>query len=89
MKQSGLDVYNNRKISNSGVYSFENDTAKLTEVFESMFQANEHAWEFFRKQAPSYQKAILRWIMSAKQESTRLSRLTKTITACENKKKIY
>jgi uncharacterized protein YdeI (YjbR/CyaY-like superfamily) len=89
MRQSGFDVYNSRKISKSGIYSFEKDIAKLTEAFESMFQANSHAWEFFRKQAPSYQKTILGWIMSAKQETTRLARLTKTIIASENNKRIF
>jgi uncharacterized protein YdeI (YjbR/CyaY-like superfamily) len=89
MKQSGFEVYNKRKISRSGLYSFERDKAGLTEAFESMFQANAQAWEFFRKQAPSYQKTILNWIMSAKQENTRLSRLTKTINASENQKRIY
>ena len=89
MRQSGLDVYNNRKISNSGIYSFEKDSAKLHEFFEKMFRANKHAWEFFIKQAPSYQKTILNWIMSAKQETTRLSRLTKTILASENQKRIF
>jgi uncharacterized protein YdeI (YjbR/CyaY-like superfamily) len=89
MKQAGLDVYNNRKISKSGMYSFEKDAAKLPENFESMFQANKHAWEFFRKQAPSYQKTIFNWIMSAKLETTRLARLTKTIIASENQKRIF
>jgi uncharacterized protein YdeI (YjbR/CyaY-like superfamily) len=89
MKQSGLDIYNNRKISKSGIYSFENGIAQLNEAFESKFQANTQAWEFFRKQAPSYQKMILHWIMSAKQETTQLSRLTRAIIASENQKRIF
>jgi uncharacterized protein YdeI (YjbR/CyaY-like superfamily) len=89
MKQSGLDVFNNRKIAKSGIYSFENGPAKLNENFEGIFKANKEAWEFFIKQAPSYQKTIIHWIMSAKQETTQLSRLNKTIIASENQKKIF
>ena len=31
MRQPGLEVFNNRKISNSGIYSFENDPVTLNE----------------------------------------------------------
>jgi len=89
MKQSGLEVFNKRKISNSGIYSFEKDPTKLTDIFENIFKANKHAWEYFIKQAPSYQKTIRHWIMNAKQETTQLSRLNKTIIASEKEKKLY
>jgi len=89
MKQSGLEVYNKRKITKSGLYSFEKETSKLTEVFENEFKSHKHAWEFFTKQAPSYQKTILHWIMSAKQEKTKQSRLSKAIIASEKQTKIY
>ncbi len=89
MKQAGLDIFNKRKDSKSGIYSFENDTAKLNDAFETIFKANIQAYDFFTKQAPSYKKTILNWIMSAKQESTRLARLNKIITASENQKRIY
>jgi uncharacterized protein YdeI (YjbR/CyaY-like superfamily) len=39
------------------------------------------AWDFFINQAPSYRKVIAHWIMSAKQEKTRPSRLEKVIAA--------
>jgi uncharacterized protein YdeI (YjbR/CyaY-like superfamily) len=89
MKQSGLEVFNNRKTSKSGIYSFENEPSKLNDSFENIFKASKLAWEFFLKQAPSYQKTIFRWIMSAKQEKTQLSRLNKTIVASEKQKRIY
>jgi uncharacterized protein YdeI (YjbR/CyaY-like superfamily) len=89
MKQCGLDVYNKRKTAKSGLYSFEKENSKLSDVFEKEFKANKVAWEYFTKQAPSYKKAVLHWIMSGKQEKTQQSRLNKTIIACEEQRKIY
>jgi uncharacterized protein YdeI (YjbR/CyaY-like superfamily) len=75
--------------SKSGIYSFENDPTKLNKSFENIFKANKIAWEFFIRQAPSYQKTITHWISSAKMESTKLSRLNKTIIASEKHKRIF
>ncbi|MCU0447345.1 MAG: YdeI/OmpD-associated family protein [Microscillaceae bacterium] len=55
---------------------------------EEIFKANPVAWEFFNRQAPSYQKNILYWIMSAKQEATRRNRLDKTIHASAEGKRL-
>jgi len=89
MKKEGLEAFNIRKKSKSGIYSFENELEKLNKSFERTFKANKSAWEFFIKQAPSYQKTITRWIMSARLESTQLSRLNKTINASETHTRIY
>jgi uncharacterized protein YdeI (YjbR/CyaY-like superfamily) len=39
-------------------------------------------------QAPSYKKVMIHWIMSAKQEKTRLSRLEKTIRISGQQKRM-
>jgi uncharacterized protein YdeI (YjbR/CyaY-like superfamily) len=88
MKQAGLKIFNERKIENSGVYSFEKETSKLSDIFEIIFKGNKYAWEFFITQAPSYQKTIIHWIMSAKQETTQLSRLNKTIMASAKQQRV-
>ena len=89
MKKPGLEVFNNRKESNSGIYSFEGNIIKLDENFERIFKANKNAWDFFEKQAPSYQKTRSHWIMSAKQESTKISRLNKLILASEKHNRLF
>jgi uncharacterized protein YdeI (YjbR/CyaY-like superfamily) len=83
MKEPGLEVYNNRKESKSGIYSFENQITKLHDNFEEIFKANINAWDFFTKQAPSYKKTKIHWIMSARQETTKITRLNKLISASE------
>jgi uncharacterized protein YdeI (YjbR/CyaY-like superfamily) len=88
MQPAGIEAFRNRKEEKSRVYSFESDTKKLAGSFEKKFKANKVAWSFFTTQAPSYQRAIIHWIMTAKQEETRLSRLDKTITESERQMRI-
>jgi len=89
MKKPGLKVYNNRKDPKSGIYSFEKEIIKLNDNFESLFKTNKIAWDFFIKQAPSYQKTRSYWIMSAKQEATKISRLNKLILASEKHTRLF
>jgi uncharacterized protein YdeI (YjbR/CyaY-like superfamily) len=88
MNPEGLKAFELRKEEKSAIYSHEKELATLDSTFEKQFKANKKAWEFFIHQAPSYQKVMLHWIMSAKQEKTRLSRLEKTIIESENEKRL-
>jgi len=83
MQEAGLKAFKLRKEEKSAIYSHENETATLNPEFEKRFKANTKAWNFFTSQAPSYQKVMLHWIMGAKQEKTRVSRLEKTIRESE------
>ena len=87
MKPPGLRAYMLRKEENSRVYSHETES-ELSTDYEAQFKANQKAWEFFSSQAASYRKVMIHWIMSAKQDKTRLSRLEKTITASEQQKRV-
>lgn len=89
MKNPGLEVFNNRKDSRSGIYSFENEITVLDGHFEEIFKANKNAWTFFTKQAPSYQKTRIHWVMSARQETTRIARLKKLIEASDNNNRLF
>jgi len=89
MKEPGLQVYNNRKDSKSGIYSFEKEAAKLDDDAERLFKSNQIAWDFFMKQAPSYRKTRIYWIMSARQEATRISRLNKLVQASEKHIRLF
>lgn len=89
MKKPGLEVFNNRNKLRAGIYSFENESTALDSNLEELFKANESAWAFFIKQPPSYQKTRIHWIMSAKQETTRVARLNKLITASENNHRFF
>jgi len=88
MTSQGKKAFELRKEEKSAIYSHEKEPATLDPEFEKQFKANKKAWEFFNDQAPSYKKVMLHWIMSAKQEKTRLSRLEKTIRESEKQKRV-
>ena len=89
MHPAGLLAYGYRKVEKSGIYSFESEIKVLSDSFEIQFNANKKAWDFFNKQAPSYKKTIIHWIMSAKQEKTQLSRLEKVILASVSNQRLF
>ncbi|GAB1473672.1 YdeI/OmpD-associated family protein [Bacteroidota bacterium] len=88
MKPAGIKIFNDRNLDKCEVYSYEKEQIIIDSKYENIFRENNIAWDFFMKQAPSYKKAVLRWIMSGKQEDTRLSRLEKTIKASEQLKRV-
>jgi uncharacterized protein YdeI (YjbR/CyaY-like superfamily) len=87
MTPEGLKAFGIRKEHRSGVYSHEKEAGILSTQFEKRFRSNKPAWKFFTEQAPSYKKVIIHWIMTAKQEVTRQSRLEKTIALSAEKKR--
>ncbi|MFA9388312.1 MAG: YdeI family protein [Prolixibacteraceae bacterium] len=88
MTREGQMAFSLRKENKSDIYSYRKEPLSLSADFEKQFKMNKLAWDFFKNQAPSYQKVTTHWIMSAKQEKTRLSRLAKTINESENQRRI-
>ena len=88
MKPEGLHAFSLRKENNSKIYSYENPTVSFDKSYEKKFKTNKEAWTFFQLTAPSYQKITTRWVISAKQETTRLKRLDELIRDCAAGKKI-
>lgn len=83
MTPAGLAAFEKRKASRSAIYTHENEEASLSPAFLKQFRSNKTAWDFFRSLAPSYQKLSKNWVMSAKQEATRLKRLNQLIKDSE------
>ncbi|MBI5541561.1 MAG: YdeI/OmpD-associated family protein [Bacteroidia bacterium] len=89
MHPSGIAIFNIRLQNHSGVYSYENRPEILSDDFEKIFKANKKAWSFFELQSSSYKKTFSHWVMSAKQESTKINRLNKLIKQSELKQKLF
>lgn len=88
MKPAGIKAFSLRSDNKSEIYSYEKEIESLDANYEEQFKKDKIAWEFFMKQAPSYKKAVTRWIMSAKQEKTRLSRLEKAMKESWQQKRV-
>lgn len=89
MRPAGLDAFNNRKEEKLPLNSLENEITELPKDLANLFRANKKAWEFFSKQAPSYQKTIINWINSAKQKHKQMARMGKAITESENGSRLW
>jgi uncharacterized protein YdeI (YjbR/CyaY-like superfamily) len=88
MKEAGIKAFELRSEAKSRIYSHETEPSILNPEFEKQFKDNKPAWDFFEKQAPSYKKVMIHWIMTAKQEKTRISRLEKTINISADQKRM-
>jgi uncharacterized protein YdeI (YjbR/CyaY-like superfamily) len=79
MQPAGLKAFAARKENRSGIYSYEQRSADLVEPYLGKMKRNKAAWKFFESQPAGYRKQMNWWVVSAKQEETRLKRLDKLI----------
>lgn len=79
MQPAGLKAFEIRKENRSGIYSYEQRSAELVEPYLGKLKRNKAAWKFFQTQPAGYRKQMNWWVVSAKQEETRLKRLDKLI----------
>ena len=76
MRAAGVRAFKARLEARTAIYSFEQrEKAKLPSAYAKKFKENDAAWRFFSAQAPSYQRIGAWFVISAKQEPTRLRRL--------------
>lgn len=83
MQKEGLDIYKHRRESELNGYASKNEGVKLSADFEKLFKENKIAWDYFQTLAPTYRKPSLNWVMSAKQETTKIKRLNELIADSE------
>jgi uncharacterized protein YdeI (YjbR/CyaY-like superfamily) len=88
MRPAGLAAFQKRKKKRSGIYSYENRPNNFPAALEKRFRAHKDAWAFFSQQSPSYRRLIIYWVISAKREETRLSRLSKAVDTSAKGKRL-
>jgi uncharacterized protein YdeI (YjbR/CyaY-like superfamily) len=79
MRPAGLRAYEARKENRSGIYSYENRPETLPPEYEKKLRKNPAAWKAFQARPAWYRKTVTWWVVSAKREETRLSRLERII----------
>jgi uncharacterized protein YdeI (YjbR/CyaY-like superfamily) len=88
MKPAGQKAFDERTADKSEIYAYEQKNVALDPAYEKQFRENATAWANFAKMPPSYKKPALWWVMSAKKEETRLSRLATLIADSERGVKV-
>ena len=83
MTPAGLAAFRARDPERTRLYSYEarHHTAVAPEL-QAELRANPAAWRYFQDEAPWYRRAVSHWIMSAKKEETRRSRMATLIADC-------
>jgi uncharacterized protein YdeI (YjbR/CyaY-like superfamily) len=77
---AGLAAFERRAAARTGIYSYENrKSATLDPEFEREFRRNKKAWAYFEGETPSYRRLAIWWVITAKREETRRSRLATLI----------
>ncbi|MBI3567762.1 MAG: YdeI/OmpD-associated family protein [Gemmatimonadetes bacterium] len=84
MTPAGTAAFARRDPERSEVYSFERRAKAFDADAERTLRRNAKAWAFWHAQRPSYRRTAAHWVMSAKRDATRASRL-KTLVACSAK----
>ena len=85
MQPAGIKAYQARKPEKTGIYAFENrENAGLSEENIKLFKKNKKAWEWFSKQAATYQKTAGHWVETAKQQVTKEKRMAQLIESSAN-----
>jgi uncharacterized protein YdeI (YjbR/CyaY-like superfamily) len=84
MRPAGLKAFAARQENRSGIYAYEQRSPELPEQYAKKLRKNSAAWKFFQAQPPSYRKVVNWWVISARQEETRLRRLDTLIDDSAN-----
>ena len=79
MRPAGIRAFEARTVVRTGIYSYERPVQVLSDEELELFQADPDAWEDWEARPPSYRKAAIHWVVSARQVSTRERRLAALI----------
>ena len=88
MQEPGLKAFEARRANKSGIYAYEQRGDHLEQPYQGILKKNKVAWDFFQAQPPGYRKTLGWWVISAKQEETRLKRLKKLIESSVSGKRL-
>jgi uncharacterized protein YdeI (YjbR/CyaY-like superfamily) len=74
MRPAGLAAFEARTPERTATYSYERNSAALTDEEIARLQADAAAWADWERRPPSYRRAVAYWLASAKRPETRTRR---------------
>jgi uncharacterized protein YdeI (YjbR/CyaY-like superfamily) len=75
MQPEGIAKFEERDEARANRYAYEQKNVAFDPAFVAKFKKDKKAWKFFESQPPWYRRVATHYVMSAKQEATRLRRL--------------
>ncbi len=85
MTPAGLAAFERRRPDRQGVYSHEQENAAvLPPEFQTRLRRNASAAAWFDAAPSGYRRAVVHWVLTAKREATRQSRLAELIEDSAN-----
>jgi uncharacterized protein YdeI (YjbR/CyaY-like superfamily) len=84
MQPSGLAAFERRREDRSGIYAYENRDRELPAHYAAQLSADQAATAFWEVATPTYRKLAVNWVVTAKQEKTRDSRMAQLVDDCSN-----
>ena len=75
VRPAGHAAFAARREDRTAIYSHEQEMPELDAARLAAFQDNPAAWAYFSARPPSYRKAAIWWVISAKREETRERRM--------------
>jgi uncharacterized protein YdeI (YjbR/CyaY-like superfamily) len=88
MHPAGIAAYEQRDPKRTGIYAFENAPREISAEYEKEFRKVKGAWEYFQTYPPYLKRTVSYWVMSAKKEETRATRLRRLIESCARGERI-
>jgi len=88
MAKAGLEAFEKRDERKTRQFTRERNGAELSPELAAKLRADREAAAFFEAQPPGYRRIIAFWMMSAKQEETRLRRMALLIQYCAKGKRL-
>ena len=88
MTPAGLAAFEARDVAKTAKYSFEYDAPAFAAAQLRVFRGNKKAWTFFQAQPPGYRKIATFWVVSAKRDETRASRLNRLIELSADERRL-
>ena len=82
--EQGKHVFHTRDLTKQKSASFEQEKVEFPPAYLKKFKSNRTAWKFFEIQSNTYKKQSIWYVISAKQEETRLRRLEILINDSKN-----
>ena len=82
VQPAGRAAYERRTEARSAVYSYEQPEQQLPAAWEQRLRDDPAAWAYWQARAPSYRRAAVHWVVSAKRADTRQRRMDQLALDC-------